>query len=755
MYLGQVTSTQIGKILDTWGKMPAGLHSGNKIDFGHYDQCIRLEHTATIPEYEVIKSQHCQIPVYDLGAQRNTSFVMSICAPRTCKPKIVYEIMNEFLTKNVNYGVSYRELQCVDGTKPKFGAIEWTTTSIFIILGVMIVFSTIYDYTLSWNDEKASPLILSFSLYHNADKLFYQSGRATTFECINGIRVLSMAWLVMLHCYGGEWFFPAVYNKIDIFEFKKTFGYTFNVHGDLAMDTFILLSPFLITYSFMKAQEKGEKFNILKFYLHRYLRLMPLFGALILIILAYLKYLGDGPAYDSVIEATLEKKCRTYWWTSLLFIQNYYNPFNECIGPSWYLSLDMQLVVVTPLFLFPLRKYGYRFMPIMIIVTLISGANVFRLCLMEKYTFSERDGWFQKVYYPTHNRIGVWLIGMGLGYILFVSKNKRITMRKEIQLLLWILSFGTMVTAVVSPYPFYHNESPDIIYFAFYQLLHRLLWALSVSWIIFACCKGNGGIVNWILSFPIYQTLAKLTFSIFLLHYPILIYIRASMRTPEYWSPLQIFFYFMAVWGFSLLLAIPCHLIFEAPLPNVETSIYKMLAEHKLNKEKDPSRNFFRIPRIRNMVSPYPFYHNESPDIIYFAFYQLLHRLLWALSVSWIIFACCKGNGGIVNWILSLPIYQTLAKLTFGVFLLHYPILIYMKSFMRTPDFFSPMQLFFYFMAVWGFSLLLAIPCHLIFEAPLPNVETSVYKMLAEHKLNKEKDPSKNFFRIPRIRSLK
>uniref|UniRef100_A0A336KP91 CSON012470 protein n=1 Tax=Culicoides sonorensis TaxID=179676 RepID=A0A336KP91_CULSO len=432
MYLGQVTSTQIGKILDTWGKMPAGLHSGNKIDFGHYDQCIRLEHTATIPEYEVIKSQHCQIPVYDLGAQRNTSFVMSICAPRTCKPKIVYEIMNEFLTKNVNYGVSYRELQCVDGTKPKFGAIEWTTTSIFIILGVMIVFSTIYDYTLSWNDEKASPLILSFSLYHNADKLFYQSGRATTFECINGIRVLSMAWLVMLHCYGGEWFFPAVYNKIDIFEFKKTFGYTFNVHGDLAMDTFILLSPFLITYSFMKAQEKGEKFNILKFYLHRYLRLMPLFGALILIILAYLKYLGDGPAYDSVIEATLEKKCRTYWWTSLLFIQNYYNPFNECIGPSWYLSLDMQLVVVTPLFLFPLRKYGYRFMPIMIIVTLISGANVFRLCLMEKYTFSERDGWFQKVYYPTHNRIGVWLIGMGLGYILFVSKNKRITMRKII-----------------------------------------------------------------------------------------------------------------------------------------------------------------------------------------------------------------------------------------------------------------------------------------------------------------------------------
>lgn len=56
---------------------------------------------------------------------------------------------------------------------------------------------------------------------------------------------------------------------------------------------------------------------------------MPVFGALILIILAYFKYMGDGPVYDAIIEATLGEKCRTYWWSSLLFIQNYYNPLNE------------------------------------------------------------------------------------------------------------------------------------------------------------------------------------------------------------------------------------------------------------------------------------------------------------------------------------------------------------------------------------------------------------------------------------------
>lgn len=105
-------------------------------------------------------------------------------------------------------------------------------------------------------------------------------------------------------------------------------------------------------------------------------------------------------------------------------------PHTQCIAPTWYLSLDLQLVLVTPLFLFPLRKYGYRFMPVMIIVTLISGANVFRLCLLEKFSFPQRAEWFEPLSYPTHNRIGVWLIGMGLGYTVFVTKNKRMTIPK-------------------------------------------------------------------------------------------------------------------------------------------------------------------------------------------------------------------------------------------------------------------------------------------------------------------------------------
>ncbi|XP_063709290.1 nose resistant to fluoxetine protein 6-like [Culicoides brevitarsis] len=593
------------KFLDTWGKMPAGLRSGNSVDFGHYDQCMEIQQETSIPEVQTIKTQHCQLPVRDLTIHKKTAFVMGICAPRSCRGEIVSKIMDAFLQENVKYEVTERDVKCTDGTKEEFGDFEWSVTGVFIALGVIVVISTFYDFVKKCQEEKGSSVLLSFSVYHNLDKLFYKPyGGRETFDCINGIRVLSMAWIVMLHCYGSVQYIPAIYNKNDIAEFKKTLGYTFNVHGDLASDTFLLLTPFLITYGFMKTKEKGGSFNILKFYLHRYLRIMPLFGAIILIVLAFFKYLGDGPVYDAVIETTLEEKCREYYWTSLLFIQNYYNPLNECIAPSWYLSMDMQLVLVTPLFLLPLRKYGYRFMPVMIIVTLISGVNVFRLCLMHKFTFMERDEWYEMLSYPTHNRIGVWMIGMGLGYALFMSKNKRMGIPKAIQFVLWILSFGTMATAVLSPFPFYRDASPDFIYFAFYQLLHRWMWAFSVAWIIYACCTGNGGVINWILSVSLWRPFAKLSYGILLLHYPVAILMRAGMRTPVYWTPFGVFSqYFMAVWGFSAMLAVPCYALFEVPLSNIEASIDRKLEEQRTRKNNEKNfLKFFSIPRIRHSM---------------------------------------------------------------------------------------------------------------------------------------------------------
>lgn len=40
----------------------------------------------------------------------------------------------------------------------------------------------------------------------------------------------------------------------------------------------------------------------------------------------------------------------------MLFVQNYNNPSEVCIGHTWYLSVDMQLFVVAPILVFGLFK---------------------------------------------------------------------------------------------------------------------------------------------------------------------------------------------------------------------------------------------------------------------------------------------------------------------------------------------------------------------------------------------------------------
>lgn len=94
--------------------------------------------------------------------------------------------------------------------------------------------------------------------------------------------------------------------------------------------------------------------------------------------------------------------------------------------------MDMQLYLISPLIIFPLHKYGYRFMPVMVILGLASGASIFSQVLINRNSFWDRTGtdWYTNVYYPTHHHVGAWLIGIALGYILFASKNSHTRVKK-------------------------------------------------------------------------------------------------------------------------------------------------------------------------------------------------------------------------------------------------------------------------------------------------------------------------------------
>lgn len=53
-------------------------------------------------------------------------------------------------------------------------------------------------------------------------------------------------------------------------------------------------------------------------------RLTPAVVALIIVEMSIFKHLGSGPIWNTAIDQ-IQENCRKYWWSSLIYIQNYYN----------------------------------------------------------------------------------------------------------------------------------------------------------------------------------------------------------------------------------------------------------------------------------------------------------------------------------------------------------------------------------------------------------------------------------------------
>lgn len=101
----------------------------------------------------------------------------------------------------------------------------------------------------------------------------------------------------------------------------------------------------------------------------------------------------------------------------------------------------------------------------------------------------------------------------------------------------WILTLGTMATVIFSNYPLVQVDSKATpIVYGLYDTLSRLTWAIALCYLIFACVHGYGGPINWFLSHPLWQPLSRLSYSIYLVHFPVIMITTATMKSSLYFS---------------------------------------------------------------------------------------------------------------------------------------------------------------------------------------------------------------------------
>ncbi|XP_034952276.1 nose resistant to fluoxetine protein 6-like [Chelonus insularis] len=604
------------QMYDASAKIPAGIITGNYKQLGNYDECLRVKNlhgfvgkacSATV-SFKLTRdhdgNDHTEADISDLLINTGlaaglTNWTSGItvpyewlwCVPSSCGPESIREALESSLSLLKHEGkvdliINITEDAChtLDSDHPVFFLADWLYISLLILFGGIVMASTTYDLVKHSVSEKPDSkdkrhlILTSFSLYTNGKSLMSTRRNEETINCLDGLRYLSICWII----YGHTYYLQVVGVQLDVSNVSKMHEIWTNLlilNGNIVTDTFFLLGGILLMYSELGRKEKephGYSLNVGMLYLHRYLRLTPAYAIVIGFYATLFYKVGSGPHWNTWVGANRDF-CVDNWWTNLLYINNYVEVANMCMSQSWYLSVDMQLVWMSPIFLYPLVVLGIKHVvsiTILSIGLIISVLTPLLITYFEQLTgtmiyYQEQTAVanvYLQIYTRVYARSGPYIIGLIVGCYLRHIRNRNMKMSGTLVFCGWI--FATLVgcAAVFGPRGMYFPEHKyDSLEAAFYAGFHRTVFALSISWVVIATVLGYAGPIGALLSWSGWMPLGKLTYSAYLTHYLILLYNAGSVRTPGNLTTFGTIHIFLGNLGLTMLISVILSLCFEIP----------------------------------------------------------------------------------------------------------------------------------------------------------------------------------------------
>ncbi|XP_022806962.1 nose resistant to fluoxetine protein 6-like [Stylophora pistillata] len=417
---------------------------------------------------------------------------------------------------------------------------------------------------------------MCFSLVKNTSFITDTSNSPGNFTSLHGMRVLSMWWVILGHCYFMLQFSP-VTNLLSLKELFQRFTFQAVQNSSFSVDTFFVLSGLLATYLSLRRMDKNNgKLSLFHHYFHRFWRLTPPYMFLVLFYDKLNGFLGKGPLW---FYAQNNPQCEKYWWTNLLYINNFYPKKTNgghglCMGWTWYLADDMQFYIIAPVILF--IAYRFRLRGLLAIVSVLLAASfVTTATIYYSYDLTGDD--YDLVYTKPYCRIPSYLVGMVLGYLLHKAKDWRLP-TKVFNVTGWCLAIILAVSTLYGKYQTERQDDPQPfsrIQSISYGTFARFAWSLAIAWVIFACQRGLGGLVNRILSARFWILLSRLNYCAYLVHFVVLLNLLASNEFVWTYSDVHMAYRFVGVMSISYGVAFILSVCVEVPARQLEKLILK------------------------------------------------------------------------------------------------------------------------------------------------------------------------------------
>ena len=275
--------------------------------------------------------------------------------------------------------------------------------------------------------------------------------------------------------------------------------------GYVGVDIFFVISGYLIT-SILLRDIKENKFSITTFYVRRVRRIFPA----LFVVLAFSGVAG----FIILMPDELDDFGKSLFAASAFF-SNYY--FMSDVGyfaapgeaqpllHTWSLAVEEQFYIVFPLYIYVISKYERLRLPVTIFILI--GSFVYSVYLVDSQP--------QSAFYSTFTR--TW--ELALGAVLAIRNPKEYFSHRAVNILS-VVGFFMIAYAI-----FFYTEATS------FPGLGAVLPCLGAAFIIAAgSCKEN--MVGSFLSGRTMVFIGKISYSLYLWHWPILVYYKLYSVDP-------------------------------------------------------------------------------------------------------------------------------------------------------------------------------------------------------------------------------
>ena len=366
-------------------------------------------------------------------------------------------------------------------------------------------------------------------------------------KTLNGIRVLSLFWVIVGHVLLYHIFTaPANFFEIADHLIQENPNLIWLSNATPSVDSFFVIGGLLTGYLMKRTFDKVGKFDFIMFFmaiLNRTLRLMPTIMVAVLSMIVFFQHTGaqdeqnmafmDWPHFSDGYFWNQAQNCVENWYLNLFNVM-WLDASKQCLGQLWYVSCDYWFFIISLLLLMGFfkseksRKISYWLTGAMctgslafdlwVAVVKNQQFNVTFIKTQPNGTDQYPGNEWVENYFRPWSRCTPYFLGVIAGYWLVEARHNvsKVNWLYHVK----VISLSLLLIGVIYfPLPNYYEPLfwPRWVGYA-YTGLNRAFWGLFLAALIYYLEIYRTGWIYQILSNDYWLLLSKLNFSAYLYH---------------------------------------------------------------------------------------------------------------------------------------------------------------------------------------------------------------------------------------------